>query len=330
MPVLFLTLCALSWGTSSPASGGGPNLAEVELLLQAQDANEGRYPSGRMRVKIWRGTIDHSIPTNTQHEYIDAQVQWSGENVRTELKCWGPSTKEPDPTETTANHVISLLDRTRFVFFNFTSNVFVSPVAGRDIPAEYRLTPRVSWYASQVQEDYPAIRVFDHSQLPPARVAKSTISAETMNDGTIKVTRDDGDAGKASAVFAPSFDGNVLDLKLDSNSSTFKIHADYAWNRDQKGRVYLEKMKRRQISNGRTRHTELYQRCEVSDFDPDYDPSPGIFELSSLDLNGRIVRDEVLGKTYRMGDRATPSVIGSFEGLIEFMRSRGFASPGRR
>lgn len=66
----------------------------VKLLTQAQEANESRYPTGRMRFSIGTHSKSEGRPRSENHQIIEGEVQWSGTQSRTVLTRWGPSNQE--------------------------------------------------------------------------------------------------------------------------------------------------------------------------------------------------------------------------------------------
>jgi len=68
----------------------------LEVLNQAQMANQSRYNSGELTVVLRTGETDAVARENNLHELIQARVQWSDGRVRTDLTRWGPLARPPE------------------------------------------------------------------------------------------------------------------------------------------------------------------------------------------------------------------------------------------
>lgn len=320
---------------------GGPGIAlgqgvvtppeAIELLAQAERANEARYPSGSMKVQISRGHRDNQDKNSDKHEVIQARSVWSGGFVRTELSRWGPSNTIPTLDEPAYERETCILDRSKSILYPNTHIVVIEPIAGKDIGAEYQLTPKNYWYASQVGQGFPAVKVFDPSvigkELPNTMIS---LGRATPNILHLRLKRKTEDLSFDSW-FSLDLDGNPTRCETIDVSEGIRFTRLFTWDRDRKGRVYLKKLDRKRVTEKGGGHTTMeYEEAETIDFDPDYRPDAAIFRLASIRVKANtVVDDGVSGKTYRLGDRDTASLLNSWDDLIELMRSRGFSSRSR-
>lgn len=336
--MIFELVCSTFLAAARVPSVGAGGVEEVKAALRtlrdAHDANEERYPNGRMRVRL---TTEHSNSADANldsREAVDAIVTWSGDRVRTDFMKWQSSgARKLDTSRPSPDRGISIYDDKEIVMYRYNGRLFITPVLGNPVMPEHRLDPRRRWYLSQINEDVPCVRFLEDILKNAEGSPHARFSCESDGQESVHISiHDEQDGSSMDAWYSYLLDGNLTRFELNSARTRVKDRAEYRWERDRKGRVYLarsEQVASYPVKDAPGRYVSL-ERLEVSEFDPDYVPAPRMFELSSLELvKGTLVEDKVRGRTYRTGDRPIPTVADSLEELIREMKARGFAGSGR-
>lgn len=309
----------------------GDTSSALRIVKQAHFANETRYPSGRMHFRIWKTLVDRENKQETFYEAIEGISIWSNDKIRTELKRWGPQKQKVDmelPTDDTAT---CILDGKAIVYYNHRANIFMQPIAGQSILTEYRVTPKNYWFNDQLHPDYPAYKAFDPKEMSASSIAVANMKVSNEENGDIKFTRVDADT-KSSLVARYSLrdGGNLVDFKLHSVSTNLKTDARLKWEKTVNGDLYLFRLERNTESVSSLGRKTSSETCEIDEFQPDYKIPENIFKITSLNAkDGTLVDDQVNKKLYRIGDKSSSAIGDSFQYLIQLMKSRGFAGPGR-
>ena len=311
------------------ADDSGP--AVVDILKKAHDANLDRYPAGKMRVIVHKGQRDPSKLSEERHEYREVQLQWSGDEIRTDLVDRGMREGVPDASSTVVGRETYILDRTRSISTNYRSTVIIEPIAGKVLSPEYSFTPKLGWYLSQIHPDYPCIKAFLPGKGSPISAPGATFQMENIADGEVRLTmRKPLEHSSLTTSYSYHLDGNVTEFFLDNPDGGPKIRGKFDWKRDPLGRVYLTKLDRTVNLRHKSRPIEMYEVYEVTEFDPSFRPSKDVFQIRSLKLRaGTMVEDRLSGRRYRTGDLPVESVAEKLDDLIPTLRSTGFSTPGR-
>ena len=308
----------------------------IELLGQAQKANESRYPSGRMRFELRNEWININESGGSTFEVIEGESRWREDFVHTKLTRYGPSASEIDTLDLTNytlhRHVeYCILNKSQFVAYFGQPKVIIAPRADRNLAEEQHVTPRDYWYVSQFSSDMPCIQSFDKATIKFEGTIHPSITAIQARDGEVRLERKDAGTGERfSAIFSYQLDGNVTKFDYENPQSKNKHSRNFTWMRDSQNRVFLSKAEGlvSLLQNGRSTSTRsLYKTI---DFDPTFQPASDVFTIQSLKLPpGVLVRDDIRKVRYRIGEASPGSVFETIEGLAESMRSKGFALPGR-
>jgi len=326
--ILLCCVCLIQGEAGQDAANRDTVESVVDVLNQAQMANEARYNTGQLTAILRTGQTDAVVKENNLHGVIRARVRWSNGRVRTDLTRWGPFARPRDEEEGKALREVCIIDAKKYLFYGYTRRVIISPIAGKDIPFECNLTPRESWYTSQLDPSFPCVRAYTRNLIKHKNPKDVSISAQRLAQQKVRLVRTDSDDGSSvTTLFSYDLDGNVEGFELDSVPSKLKIKASMVWKRDSSNRVFLQKLDRAKTHPMGSHSIELYERLEVTSFDADFKPEDAAFEMGSLDLpSGTVVNDDYAGKTYRVGDRPNSAITLSIDTLVEVIRRRGFAT----
>ncbi|MGC8642129.1 MAG: hypothetical protein ACP5XB_19880 [Isosphaeraceae bacterium] len=304
----------------------------VDLITQAQKANQSRHPSGELHAAL--KTDQEGRPSI--HDHADIHAIWSGDRIWTELKGWTHHLHEVDPQQVPADELLQfIVDQTRCIVYHpGGKRVIISPRVKNPPPGEALMRPQDCWYVALGLKENANLNWYH--LLEPRLVrgidaSKIHFDAVRKSDDIIEVTRrDDKEGGSVWMAFSLAREGNAVAFELKEPVSNFSCGGKCEWAQDGSGRLYLARSiyeEHGEIKGERYTRRLTY---ETKSFLPGARIDLRRFEVASFKPPpGTMISDEVAGRNTRIGDLPVVGVKGQLDPLIELIRSRGFASPAR-
>jgi hypothetical protein len=310
----------------------GADSHALDLLREAQSANAGRYAHGELRATLqWeqKGAF-------TASDYAETRLVWAGAMVRAEVLDWGRHNHDFRPEPGKANREYWIIKPQRLVvYMPGTKGVTITSPA-KSVPKDrVLLWPSASWYGRLCGLGISWREILDPQRFWAEDVQgtgaefplfSATDKADDLVEITVLYPRY---KAEYRLLFSFAMDGNPLKYEFKEPSPSRVTSGSCDWRRDERGRLFLS----RRVQEVVYLETDTKARYEynVLSFNPDVIPDRRQFELDSLNVPaGTIVSDELNGRRRRVGDRPVSGVVPSLDGLIDLMRSRGFASTERK
>ncbi|MGC8644497.1 MAG: hypothetical protein ACP5XB_31930 [Isosphaeraceae bacterium] len=321
LPLLF----SLGW----PGSVQGPQ-EYIELLKQAQAANQSRYPSGELRFLSSKRQVG-------QLSFFDrsrVHLVWQHDKVWAEVERWLHHTHDVDmkstpPTER-VEYIVNGLNCVEY--YPALQRAFVTAAVRGSLPEKLWASPAARWYSPWTLASAGLTwgKILSPTSLPGTDPAAVHYKVTDQAGSIVRVLRhEDKYGGDVDMSFSLPLDGNVVDYEIREPVSSYTGKGSCDWEKDSRGRLYLA---RSTYSEGRRLPGESISnvyKYEMLHFDPDFKPPARRFDMASLSFpEGVVVENQITGRRQRVGDRPVDSVEGRIKALIEIMRSRGFALGG--
>lgn len=318
LPLLF----SLGW----PGPIQGPQ-DYIELLKQAQTANQSRYPSGELRFLCSKRQVGQL----SFFERSRVHLVWQHDKVWAEVERWLHHTHDFDikrtpPTER-VEYIVNGLNCVEY--YPAMQRAFVTAVVWGSLPDEVRWSPAAHWYS-----DWPLAsgrltwgKILSPSSLPDTDPSAVHYTVTEQAGSIVRVLRhEDKYGGDIDMSFSLLLDGNVTAYESREPTSGYTGKGTCEWEKDARGRVFLARSTYTDAAKRPGESCSNVYKYETLHFDPDFKPAMGRFDMASLALtNGVVVENQITGRRHRIGDRPVDSVEGQIKTLIELMRSRGFA-----
>lgn len=317
-----LATCVLAC-IQTQVAGDDPDLA---LIRSAQHANIGRFPQGELKATF---RIGQTAPVE-KHDVHHCLVVWSGDRIWTSVESWVDHRhSEIDTSMPPARTGQWIVDRGRsYVYSPVAQRVTITPASGMEPPTEAKLSPTLSWFSPLGSPErtwhwYLTL----NERIGPGGPRVIFETSRPRGDQVAVLISSLGHPPTARMVFSLPDDGNLVKYEGTYPESGLIESCECRWARDTSGAVYLKQNEITIDSKKPGREGTIYKKLEVTHFNPRHSVSADRFSLSSLKLPpGTVIDDQITGRTSRVGDRPTQSVLGQLDSLIGEMQSRGFAS----
>jgi hypothetical protein len=304
----------------------------LDLIRDAQKANVGRYPGGELKATLRWGQ-DGRIST---HGYAETRLIWADDKLRADVLDWGDHNHEFRPEPGKAHQEYWIVERQRLVsYIPDIRRVLITSPTRLSPPTRILMSPAASWYGR-----FCGTGESWHEQLDPGRVWAADTKKTDAEYPVQSVTKKSTDLievvvqyprykANLRLVFSLAADGNAVEYELKEPSPERIVSGVCEWQRDDQGRLHLAKRRQEQVFVDSK--TKSYLEYTLLTFNPDYIPDKKLFEIDSLHLpDGTSITDELTGRNRRIGDRPVPTVVNRLGEMIDVMRTRGFASEGRK
>jgi hypothetical protein len=301
----------------------------IDVLRDAQRANQSRYAQGEMRVTYREGQTG----SLNVHSYTKCHLIWSGERAWTELESWPVSSRDEVPSTISYDVGQWLVDGAKtFQYAPEGRRAFITANVSSQPPVKAWLTPESCWYGRWGNEGVSWLQMLDPRLITKVDNTKIAYTTAELADGRIEVVREDGQLGtRLVMVFDMAKDGNLEQHEFSFPSAHYKTKGTCTWARSPKGDWYLARREEDCDFEGPQGVDHTYKSLEVTEFDYGRPIDPKRFTIESLKLpDGATIRDEVRGRTLRIGDRDIDGVLKTLGALSDLLKSRGFASEKRK
>ncbi len=314
---------------AGPAIEGDANL--LALMQDAQRAYENRYPRGELTAEVEVGFVGSKNPS----QVVDGRLTWDGKKSLFRGNRWSnPKTAEfPEGHPQTAVFAM-IRDEKTISSHGLKAKIVRIASTSKVGPPPYDPVPPDEGWFGQKEATRPWIELLGpHPSMPQDGVKRYVV--KRLDDDRIELTREDHDGSRLRWVASQRDDGQIVEHECDSATTVDRAHSRYRWARDAKGRLYLAESEYdwTHISppnafDKEERTVHWYKKYKTTAFNPDLRPDPSLFNNASFkSLPGVRVEDEVAGKTYRTGDLPAKTIESGLDGLVEGVRSKGFARP---